>query len=57
MKLLSTLLMASLICTQAYALEALSDNALQQVEGQSGADLSLKLSLNQKVVDGKICFR
>ena len=57
MKLLSTLLMAGLICTQAYALEALSDNALQQEEGQSGADLSLKLSLNQKVVDGKICFR
>ena len=57
MKLLTTLLMAGLICTQAYALEALGDNALQQVEGQSGADLSLKLSLNQKVVDGKICFR
>ena len=33
---------------QCYALEALTDEALQQVEGQAGADLSLKLSINHK---------
>lgn len=56
MKIFSTLLMAGLLSTQSYALEALNDDALQQVEGQAGADLSLKLSLNQKNVDGKYVF-
>ena len=56
MKLLSTLLIATMVCTQSFALEVLSDSALQEVEGQAGADLSLKLSLNQKMVDGKYVF-
>ena len=56
MKLLSTLLIATMVCTQSFALEVLSDNALQEIEGQAGADLSLKLSLNQKMVDGKYVF-
>lgn len=56
MKILSILLITGLFSTQGFALEALSDDALQKVEGQSGADLSLKLSLNQKLVDGKYVF-
>lgn len=39
-----------------YALEPLADNELQQVEAQAGADLSLKLSLNQRLVSGKYVF-
>lgn len=45
------LLLWGLMGQSTYALEALSDDALQQVEGQAGADLSLKLSINQKVIN------
>ncbi|MEG0343526.1 hypothetical protein [Acinetobacter sp. P8-3-8] len=38
----------SLVSVSTFALEPLSDQELQSVEGQAGADLSLKLSLNQK---------
>ncbi|EZQ01416.1 hypothetical protein [Acinetobacter sp. Ver3] len=40
----------SVIASMTYALEPMSDEALKNVEGQAGADLSLKLSLNQKLV-------
>lgn len=56
MKVFSLLLIAGLCTSQSFALEALSDEALQKVEAQSGADLSIKLSLNQKLVDGKYVF-
>lgn len=38
----------SLVSVSTFALEPLSDQEMQSVEGQAGADLSLKLSLNQK---------
>lgn len=50
------LLIASLCSAPTFALEALNDDALQQVEGQAGADLSLKLSINQKLENGKYVF-
>ena len=37
----------SLVSVSTFALEPLSDQELQSVEGQAGADLSLKLVLNQ----------
>ena len=46
MKKTMFLMMAGLISFQVSALEPLSDSDLQSVEGQAGADLSLKLSLN-----------
>lgn len=50
------LLIASLMVSPVYALEALNDDALQNIEGQAGADLSLKLSINQKLENGKYVF-
>jgi len=44
------LILTSLISLNLYAMEALSDQDLQQIEGQSGADLSLKLTLNQNIL-------
>ncbi|MDR0236296.1 DUF6160 family protein [Acinetobacter sp.] len=41
------LILTSLMSFQSIAMEALSDTDMQQVEGQAGADLSLKLVLNQ----------
>lgn len=56
MRKITALLIATFMTMPVYALEALSDQDLQAVEGQSGADLSLKLSLNQKEVNGKYVF-
>lgn len=56
MKKAALLLIASCLTAPSYALEALSDEVLQTVEGQAGADLSLKLSINQKLSDGKYVF-
>ena len=44
------ILLIALACVSntVFALEALQDSDLQQVEGQAGADLSLKLSLNHR---------
>lgn len=56
MKKMMALLIASLMVSPVYALEALSDDALQNIEGQAGADLSLKLSINQKLENGKYVF-
>lgn len=56
MKVFSAFLMAGVISTSSFALEALNDEDLKKIEGQAGADLSLKLSLNHKVVDGKYVF-
>lgn len=56
MKIFSTLLIAGVLSTQSFALEALSDEALKEVEGQAGADFSIKLSLNQKLVNGNYLF-
>lgn len=42
------LLIATTLLSPAYAMDALSDEDLKMVQGQAGADLSLKLSLNQK---------
>ena len=53
MKKTAFVLIASLLSSPVFALEALNDEALQAVEGQAGADISLKLSLNQKVVNGQ----
>lgn len=50
------LLIALLISSPIFALEALNDEDLQAVQGQAGADLSLKVSLNQKEVNGKYVF-
>lgn len=50
----------SLMSLSAFALEPLSDQELQSVEGQAGADLSLKLSLNQKAdgnFDSTLCAK
>ena len=47
MKKTALLIFMSLASFQLFAMEALTDADMQQVEGQSGADLSLKLSLNQ----------
>lgn len=47
MKKTILLILTGLLSVHAVALEALSDQDLQQVEGQAGADLSLKLVLNQ----------
>lgn len=41
------LLLTSILSVHVLAMEALTDSDLQQVEGQAGADLSLKLVLNQ----------
>lgn len=41
------LILSFLLSTHSMAMEALSDADLQNVEGQAGADLSLKLVLNQ----------
>ncbi|ENV36317.1 hypothetical protein HWI77_13190 [Acinetobacter venetianus] len=52
MKKISIILVSCLIAvTSSHAeLQALDNNALQAVEGQAGADLSLKLSLNQNIL-------
>lgn len=47
MKKSALLILTSLVSFQLFAMEALTDTAMQQVEGQAGADLSLKLVLNQ----------
>ena len=50
----------SLMSLSAFALEPLSDQELQSVEGQAGADMSLKLSLNQKAdgnFDSTLCAK
>ena len=47
MKKSALLILSSLVSFQLFAMEALTDADLQQVEGQAGADLSLKLVLNQ----------
>ena len=44
------------LATASYALEPLSDESLQQVEAQAGADLSLQLSLNHRLENGKYVF-
>lgn len=49
MKKITFVLLANLMFTPAYALDALNDDELQKVEGQAGADLSLRLSLNQRL--------
>lgn len=51
MKKLIFVLATSLISASVMALEPLNDTELQAIEGQSGADLSLKMSLNQKLND------
>ncbi|NHC04594.1 hypothetical protein G9F31_12605 [Acinetobacter sp. 187] len=56
MKKTIALLITTLMVSPVYALEALSDDALQNVEGQAGADLSLKLSINHKLENGKYVF-
>lgn len=48
MKKITFVLLANLLLTPAYALDVLNDDELQSVEGQAGADLSLRISLNQK---------
>lgn len=48
MKKITFILLASLFHVPSYALDVLSDDDLQKVEGQAGADLSLKLTLNQR---------
>ena len=48
MKQTILLLTSSLLSFHLAALEPMTDQDLQAVEGQAGADLSLKLSLNQK---------
>ena len=48
MKNIALLLMCGLLAQNGFAMEPLSDSDLQAVEGQAGADLSLKLSLNHK---------
>lgn len=63
MNKITLILLASLFATPTFALDVLSDTDLQNVEGQAGADLSLKLSLNQKfdstlgkyVLDDELC--
>ena len=50
----------SLMSLSAFALEPLSDQELQSVEGQAGADMSLSLSLNQKAdgnFDSTLCAK
>ena len=47
MKKTALLIFMSLASFQLSAMEALTDTDMQQIEGQSGADLSLKLTLNQ----------
>lgn len=47
MKKSTLLILTSLVSFQLAAMEPLTDSAMQQVEGQAGADLSLKLVLNQ----------
>ncbi|MGE8532646.1 DUF6160 family protein [Acinetobacter guillouiae] len=47
MKKTVLLILTSLVSFHLAAMEALTDSDLQQVEGQAGADLSLKLVLNQ----------
>lgn len=49
MKKMLFVLATSLISTSLMALEPLNDADLQSIEGQAGADLSLKISLNQKL--------
>lgn len=44
------LILMSLIALSTNAMEALNDQDLQQIEGQAGADLSLKLILNQNIL-------
>lgn len=56
MKKLFVLLLTGLFGLQSYALEAMTDSDLQAIDGQAGADLSLKLTLNQKLVNGKYVF-
>ena len=56
MKKLSVLLLTGLFALPCFALEAMSDGDLQAIDGQAGADLSLKISLNQKLVNGKYVF-
>lgn len=46
MKKILSLFMMSVLTSSVFAMEPLSDTDLQAVEGQAGADLSLKLSLN-----------
>ncbi|MFW1747099.1 DUF6160 family protein [Acinetobacter guillouiae] len=47
MKKTVLLILTSLVSFHLAAMEALTDSDMQQVEGQAGADLSLKLVLNQ----------
>lgn len=47
------LLMTTTLLSPVYAMDPLSDEDLKQVQGQAGADLSLKLSLNQKYDETK----
>jgi len=47
MKKIVLLILTSLVSSHLAAMEALTDSDMQQVEGQAGADLSLKLVLNQ----------
>lgn len=49
MKKMLLVLLLGLMTTPLYALDALNDSELQSIQGQAGADLSLKLSLNQKL--------
>lgn len=58
MKKITFILLASLLHVPSYALDVLSDDDLQKVEGQAGADLSLKLTLNQRfdVTQSKYIF-
>lgn len=48
--------MTTLLALQTHALEAMNDQDLQAVDGQAGADLALKLSLNQKEENGQYVF-
>lgn len=46
-------LLTSILVLPTYAMDVLSDDDLDRVQGQAGADLSLKLSLNQKYDQAK----
>lgn len=50
MKKTTLFFLLGLASAASFGLEPLSDDALQKVEGQAGADLSLKLSLNHKLI-------
>ncbi|RZF52662.1 hypothetical protein EXE30_08815 [Acinetobacter halotolerans] len=56
MKKLTTLLLLCSFSVAHAGLQALDNHELQAVEAQAGADLSLKLSLNHRLENGKYVF-